>query len=63
MIFFVYSCQFVVNSCGDYKQYVNNPDALVNWDFIEQVVSSAIGSYDLVSKILSTRCSTSRGLV
>lgn len=33
------SCQFVVNACGDYKQYMNNPDALVNWDLIEQVVS------------------------
>ncbi|KAG5871999.1 hypothetical protein JTB14_030841 [Gonioctena quinquepunctata] len=31
------NCQFVVNDSGDYKQYLNNPDALVDWDFIEQV--------------------------
>lgn len=29
-----------MNACGDYKQYMNNPDALVNWDLIEQVVSA-----------------------
>ncbi|XP_063932738.1 E3 ubiquitin-protein ligase RNF10 [Zophobas morio] len=31
------NCQFVVNSSGDYKQYMNNPDALVDWSLIEQV--------------------------
>ncbi|RZC34088.1 RING finger protein 10, partial [Asbolus verrucosus] len=31
------NCQFVVNTSGDYKQYLNNPDALVDWSFIEQV--------------------------
>ncbi|KAF7276133.1 hypothetical protein GWI33_010890 [Rhynchophorus ferrugineus] len=31
------NCQFIVNEKGDYKQYMNNPDALVDWDFIEQV--------------------------
>ncbi|KAK4876180.1 hypothetical protein RN001_012602 [Aquatica leii] len=31
------NCQFVVQKSGDYKQYMNNPDALVNWDLIEQV--------------------------
>lgn len=34
-----FSCQFVVTSSGEYKQYMNNPDALVDWDLIEQVVS------------------------
>lgn len=33
-----YSCQFIVQESGDYKQYMNNPDALVKWDLIEQVV-------------------------
>ncbi|XP_968231.2 E3 ubiquitin-protein ligase RNF10 [Tribolium castaneum] len=31
------NCQFVVNTSGDYKQYMNNPDALVDWSLIEQV--------------------------
>ncbi|CAG9760781.1 unnamed protein product [Ceutorhynchus assimilis] len=31
------NCQFIVNETGDYKQYLNNPDALVNWDLVEQV--------------------------
>lgn len=31
------NCQFVVNDSGDYKQYMNNPDALVDWILIEQV--------------------------
>ncbi|KAF5291157.1 hypothetical protein FQA39_LY14399 [Lamprigera yunnana] len=31
------NCQFIVRDSGDYKQYMNNPDALVNWDLIEQV--------------------------
>lgn len=31
------NCQFVVKSSGDYKMYMNNPDALVDWDMIEQV--------------------------
>lgn len=31
------NCQFVVKSTGDYKQYINNPDALVDWGLIEQV--------------------------
>ncbi|CAG9831157.1 unnamed protein product [Diabrotica balteata] len=31
------NCQFVVNDSGDYKQYLNNPDALVDWSLVEQV--------------------------
>ncbi|XP_018561476.1 RING finger protein 10 [Anoplophora glabripennis] len=31
------NCQFIVNHSGDYKQYLNNPDALVDWDLVEQV--------------------------
>lgn len=31
------NCQFIVNENGDYKQYMNSPDALVDWDLIEQV--------------------------
>ncbi|GLV32458.1 uncharacterized protein CBL_00832 [Carabus blaptoides fortunei] len=31
------NCQFVVNDVGDYKLYMNNPDALVNWDLVEQI--------------------------
>lgn len=32
------NCQFVVNDKGDYRQYMNNPDALVDWDLVEQVI-------------------------
>ncbi|XP_050304981.1 RING finger protein 10 [Anthonomus grandis grandis] len=31
------NCQFIVNENGDYRQYLINPDALVDWDLIEQV--------------------------
>lgn len=31
------NCQFVVNASGDYKQYMNDPDALVSWSLVEQV--------------------------
>ncbi|KAL3269996.1 hypothetical protein HHI36_009053 [Cryptolaemus montrouzieri] len=31
------NCQFIVNTSGDYKQYLNDPDALVEWNFIEQI--------------------------
>ncbi|CAH0555344.1 unnamed protein product [Brassicogethes aeneus] len=31
------NCQFIVQESGDYKQYMNNPDALVDWNLIEQV--------------------------
>lgn len=31
------NCQFVVKASGNYKQYMNNPDALVDWDMVEQV--------------------------
>ncbi|XP_057667085.1 RING finger protein 10 [Diorhabda carinulata] len=31
------NCQFIVNSNGDYKKYLDNPDALVDWNLIEQV--------------------------
>jgi len=31
------NCQFLVNASGDYRQYMNNPDALVDWSLIEQV--------------------------
>lgn len=31
------NCQFIVNSLGDYKRYMNDPDALVDWMYIEQI--------------------------
>lgn len=33
------SCQFVVKYSGDYSVHLANPDLLVEWDMIEQVVS------------------------
>lgn len=32
------NCQFVVKSSGDYSIHLNDPDKLVDWDLIEQVV-------------------------
>lgn len=32
------SCQFIVNAEGDYATYLSNPDALVDWDLVEQIV-------------------------
>ncbi|KAK9889754.1 hypothetical protein WA026_007135 [Henosepilachna vigintioctopunctata] len=29
--------QFIVNTSGDYRQYLKDPDALVPWNYIEQV--------------------------
>ncbi|GJQ75603.1 hypothetical protein Trydic_g17683 [Trypoxylus dichotomus] len=31
------NCQFIVKSSGNYKQYMNSPDTLVEWDLVEQV--------------------------
>ncbi|KAJ9579207.1 hypothetical protein L9F63_024688 [Diploptera punctata] len=31
------NCQFVVQADGNYSAYTSNPDALVNWDLIEQI--------------------------
>lgn len=35
----VSSCQFVVSEDQDYAAHFADPDTLVNWDFVEQVVS------------------------
>lgn len=37
---FIDSCQFVVTSNGDYSLYLTNPDILVDWKLIEQIVSN-----------------------
>ena len=37
----VSSCQFVVSEDQDYTVHFADPDTLVNWDFVEQVVSSS----------------------
>ncbi|XP_066247766.1 E3 ubiquitin-protein ligase RNF10 [Euwallacea similis] len=37
------NCQFIVNEKGDYKQYMSDPDALVNWNLIEQINIQAEG--------------------
>lgn len=36
------NCQFIVRECADYKAYMNNPDALVDWGLIEQVNISVL---------------------
>lgn len=41
-IFFLFSCQFVVSDSGDYTVYAVDPDILVDWSLVEQVVSNNI---------------------
>lgn len=36
---FFFSCQFVVRADGEYSVYLADPDALVDWEFVEQIVS------------------------
>lgn len=38
--FVCFSCQFVVNDEQDYKAHFTDPDTLVNWDCVQQVVSA-----------------------
>lgn len=35
----ILSCQFVVKADGDYSVYLADPDLLVPWESIEQIVS------------------------
>lgn len=36
---FFFSCQFVVKEGADYSLYLSNPDELVDWNQIEEIVS------------------------
>merc|ERR1712156_1090336 len=38
------NCQFVVKSSGDYSVHLADPDTLVNWDLVEQVVLKTTAS-------------------
>ena len=38
------NCQFVVKSSGDYSAHLADPDTIVNWDLIEQVVLKTTAS-------------------
>lgn len=38
-VFVCFSCQFVVADDQDYKAHFTDPDTLVNWDCVQQVVS------------------------
>lgn len=38
--FVCFSCQFVVTDDQDYKAHFTDPDTLVNWDCVQQVVSA-----------------------
>lgn len=40
MVFRFCSCQFVVKADGDYSVYLADPDLLVQWESIEQIVSN-----------------------
>lgn len=43
--FWCFSCQFVVKDSGDYTVQMMDPDVLVNWDSVEQVVSTDITKF------------------
>ena len=38
---FPYSCQFIVKEDGDYSLHTVDPDKLVDWDMIEQIVRAS----------------------
>ena len=38
------NCQFVVKSSGDYSVHLADPDTIVNWDLVEQVVLKTTAS-------------------
>jgi len=46
----LYSCQFVVKADGDYTAYLTNPDLLVPWETIEQIVIPHFYFYNLLTK-------------
>ena len=35
----IFSCQFVIQDGGDYAVNIVDPDIIVDWELIEQVVS------------------------
>ena len=37
-VLFSFSCQFIVKEDGDYGVHTVDPDKLVDWDMIEQIV-------------------------
>lgn len=43
------SCQFVVKYSGDYSVQLADPDLLVEWDMIEQVVRTRVNSIFLMT--------------
>lgn len=42
IVFIIFSCQFIVREGEDYSICLKNPDALVEWDYIEQIVSTRL---------------------
>ncbi len=38
-IFFLYSYKFILKSDKNYEKYLKDPDAFIEWDNIQQVVS------------------------
>lgn len=51
--FVCFSCQFVVNDEQDYKAHFTDPDTLVNWDCVQQVVSALMKHHNF--NVCSTR--------
>ena len=55
-----FSCQFVVQSSGDYAVNFIDPDVIVDWEFIEQVVKLLkIIVYSKNVEYLTMACMTS----
>lgn len=54
-IFLCFSCQFVVSDDQDYKAHFTDPDTLVNWDCVQQVVSICSAQREN-SLFFSTKC-------
>lgn len=48
---YISSCQFVVTASRDYSLHLTNPDILVDWKSIEQIVSFFITNQQFYCRI------------
>ena len=66
MSFVYFSCQFVVKDGQDYSVHLMDPDVLVKWESVEQVVSPFLQKgYSFrsrCSKISNANCLLEKGL-
>lgn len=49
IVLLFFSCQFVVSANGNYTVCLNDPDVLVDWNLVEQIVSC---KYVIINNLL-----------